>query len=84
MNFNLFGKKGTEHLVAPYSRVVSAKYEGEDTELVTDENINIEEQTEGSAKIYSCVISKPLGYDDALKSGKNIKKLLSSTNIGSL
>ena len=27
MNFNLFGKKGTEHLVAPYSRVVSAKYE---------------------------------------------------------
>lgn len=53
--------------------VVSAKYEGEDTELVTDENINIEEQTEGSAKIYSCVISKPLGYDDALKSGKNIK-----------
>ena len=27
MNFNLFGKKGTEHIIASYSRVDPAKYE---------------------------------------------------------
>lgn len=51
---------------------VSAKYEGTEDELVAD-NISIEKQGSEDAPVYKCLISKPAGYNDASKSGKNIK-----------
>ena len=59
--------------------VVSAHYEGDDTELVIPEdqqdvtkNIEITNTGTEEEPVYTCVISKPMGYDDALMSGKNI------------
>ena len=63
---------------------VSAKYDKETTELVInndDDNDNITIQDpEDSFGLYKCIIEKPSGYDDALKSGKTIKLTVSTTN----
>ena len=57
---------------------VSAKYDGETDELVND-NITIT-NPQNSFDSYKCVIEKPAGYDNALKSGKTIKLTVSTQN----
>ena len=65
---------------------ISAKYEGESEELVIEAaegvDANYEIKTTGSDDElrYTCVITKPAGYDDASISGKNIKFTVTSQN----
>ncbi len=65
---------------------ISAKYEGESEELVIEAaegvDTNYEIKTTGSDDDlkYTCVITKPAGYDDASISGKNIKFTVTSQN----
>ncbi len=65
---------------------ISAKYEGESEELVIEAaegvDANYEIKTTGSDDElrYTCVITKPAGYDDASISGKNIKLTVTSQN----
>lgn len=62
---------------------VSAKYEGETGELVA-ENVSIEKQGTEEEPVYKCVITKPAGYNDASKSGKNIKLTVTATSTDPL
>lgn len=65
---------------------ISAKYEGESEELVIESaegvDANYEIKTTGSddEEKYTCVITKPAGYDDASISGKNIKFTVTAQN----
>ncbi len=52
--------------------LVSAKYQGSSSELVTDSNIQITNIGTENEPVYECVISKPNGYNDADWSGKKI------------
>ena len=58
---------------------VSAMYDGETDELV-DNNVTITDPV-NSFDSYKCVINKPAGYDDALKSGKTIKLTVSTKSV---
>ena len=60
---------------------VSAKYENENKELVTSENISITENSSSDGeKQYLCIIEKPEGFDNAKKSGKTIKLQVTTSN----
>lgn len=57
---------------------VSAKYEGENQELVNG-NIQIAPKAD-DANVYECVISQPSGYNDATISGKKINLTVKAKN----
>ena len=58
---------------------VSAKYEDENGELVNG-NVTIEKQGSAEAPVYKCIILQPAGYNDASKSGKNIRLTVTATS----
>ena len=60
----------------PAAYTVSAKYEGEQTELSTAQSCTIENQGD----VYKCVITKPQGYNNALKSGKPINLTVTASS----
>lgn len=62
---------------------VSAQYEDENNELV-DGNISIQKQGSEEAPVYKCIITKPAGYDDPEKSGKNIKLKVTAKSADTL
>lgn len=63
---------------------VSAMYADESDELVIaegdDANCEITKVTDGDSIKFTCVITKPAGYDDAEKSGKTIKFKVTAQN----
>ena len=63
---------------------VSATYADESDELVIadgdDANCEITKVTDGDSIKFTCVITKPAGYDDAEKSGKTIKFKVTAQN----
>ena len=61
--------------------VISAKYQGTNSELVTDSNIQITNIGTENEPVYECVILKPDGYNDADWSGKKIDLTVTSASI---
>lgn len=58
---------------------VSAKYDGDSSELITESNCEITLPTEAE-DFYKCVITNPEGYDDPTKSGKKINLTVKTKN----